>query len=400
MTTPSPAALRSWAPENVPSTHLEDRTGVSLLCIYIAMLPMSMLTLGSLGSVLKGVGYLLLIAAVAAMLVRDKDVRSLGRPGLAWLLYVVYIALSVYWSAQPGAAYPTAIGMIQLTVLSFLLVQIVPDRPGATAIRNAWYWVAGVCLALLFAAGEQMSSTGRTEVVLVSGGSDPNEFTAYFLVPFALALDEVWSSRRTARRLVMGLFAVLMVFAVLLTGSRGGALAIVATTAVITGLHSLASPRRALAQALIQIPLAYAAFTVLLPFIPLGVTDRLRLEAVFDDRGSGRFDIWREALSLGPQSDAEFFLGRGALGLPEGYAVMHNHFLQAYVDGGLIGLLLLLWLVTEILIASYRQGAALFGATVGTVTLLASLTAYAYFKPVWAIFMMALLPVCQQEPGG
>lgn len=193
-----------------------------------------------------------------------------------------------------------------------------------------------------------------------------------------LRLRTAWAGRRRGWVAIGGpdgnatirLSAVAMVLVVglLASRSRGGLLA----AAAAVGVLPLALPRQRV-RAL--------ALAVLIAVAGLGWMDLTATRAAFATRGvqSSRLDLWRDALRMFPDFPA---LGAGfnAFGtsyIPyqtvaryEWYGEAHNEYLQALLDTGLVGAVLVALLVLTLLRAAWRgaAGGPLAAGLLGAVT--------------------------------
>jgi O-antigen ligase len=375
--------------EPVSVDRLRFSAGGWLIALYVLSLPLTMVGLEGFGS-FERLFSLGVVACSVAVLTLNRVVLIPRRGSTWWILYAFWTLLTVLWASNPNGALDIGLGLFLVVGVS-LLVSLLPlNRADGRLIRVAWLAMAGVC-GLIFALTGQMQRVGeRTTVILSSGGSDPNEFSAYFLLPLGI-LTAQFTRRPLWTRVASGLGVLAIFYIIFLSGSRGGLLGALAVVALV-----LFSELRRGARGLMIIGVAsllgvWLAATYVLPNVPSEVLQRLSWQAVMMDDGSGRVEIWRAAGTVLENSGWRLLFGFGPLGAGTARPVLHNHYLQALVDGGMIGFFLFLGLTVAALRNARACGAPLFAATVGTLITLLTLTCYANYRPAWVVLSMTLI---------
>lgn len=328
-----------------------------LLAMYAALVPFgSSIAIpgveGSFGTVSTLLG-LAISAMLLLHLLLGRDRASHIPAALPlWVLVVVSAIITIGWSIDRVR---TLDGLIVLTSLVALyvvasLLDITPE--GVHRIGTASVVAGGLIglLAIVQLATGTMNLEPVTEVprfaLAGSGGEpggDPNITAAGLLLPLSIALFRVVERGRTRRsRTLNGLAAASAVAAILLTGSRGGMLALLAIGLILL----FADPERRPSGR--HVLLGLTAVMVLFALTPANVQDRLQ-----DSSSTGRTDIW--AIGLAACDDyclhgsgwSTFGLvhARGLLESPDrtgwvfGYGP-HNVWLQLLVEAGVLGLVL------------------------------------------------------------
>lgn len=363
-----------------------------LFAAYVVLLPLSMLTLESIGSALKAVSVAIVSLGVLVLLRSRTRLRALGGAESLWILYSFYTLLTLFWVAG-GDGNAAATGLAQLTALSVLLTRFDLTSKREDVLRVAWLVTGSVCALLITFSGGRIQYVDRAFVMLPGGASDANEFCAYFIMPLAVLASMIVGKGLILSRLLLTAMGTYFFYCVASTGSRGGLLACIiafvlslVVTSKKNGIVSLVRVATAV------IPVAIGAVTLgSVDLLPQGVRERLSIEALRQDGGSGRDVIWRTSWDLMMTQNERFCVGFGPFGNQATGPTMHNQFLQAFVDGGLIGLTIYVAFCVALLHRSLGRPyllAAVVGAFVQTFTL----TASASFKPIWAIFAFCLLP--------
>jgi O-antigen ligase len=233
--------------------------------------------------------------------------------GGALYLFFAMVVASPLWSLWPGLS-AQSIAESSKYLAAFIIAANVLDtrrriRRAATAI---------VLFSLFPAIGAIQDYLGGTALVEGTRANwlgvfeNPN-FLAYHLVvstPLALALRDALPRARAARALlllIVGIYAV----AILLTGSRGGAVGLAAVL-LFWLARSLAHGRFAVGAAL-----AIAVGVLMAPTSPLARDETTKnLSGQVDASAQGRIDAWRTALRM---AEANPILGVGAGAFVVGY---------------------------------------------------------------------------------
>ncbi len=367
---------------------------VFLITVYILTAPFGMLAIPGLGSAMKVICIFIVSAGMLLLFYEDAVIRFNNRLVWAWSLYVFYTAVSSLWSKDFEAGIYMGAGMVQVLILSLVVAKFNLLKKDIWIIEGAWIIVSFACLMLFFGgAGHQYGYEGRSTIMFESGGSDPNEFCAYFYMALAFLTVRILRKGFKMTSLMSLIYMLAIFFCILLTGSRGGLLAAFVAVAVSWLFFSSASLKKVAFLCIVFLSF-YLIFTrFVIPILPAEIIMRFRPTSIIADGGSERAKIWEEAFADIFSGTTRLIYGYGPFGATFMRPVMHNQFIQALMDGGLIGLLLFTNFFIELIKKAYRLGPAFLGGTAAAFTSLLTLTAYAFFKPVWVIFTMCLLSV-------
>jgi O-antigen ligase len=323
------------------------------------------------GLVLAAVG----LAHRAHRAARPGETRFDSRLATALLAFFGYLCLSALWAPDAGFALEKLYDVALVGVMSvgFGLAAL---RQPAERVLDAFWAVVVMATALLALTGmsQLLGGGGNARLAVLGGG--PNIF-ARLMGMLALGALYFWHRRGMAWLWIP--MAATGILLALLTGSRGGAGAIIA--GVITFLVVGRVPLRRLA---ILSLLATAAVGVATTLSPLGqalnrsVEERfLRLTLKYEGNSgaegkvylSGREPLYAAAYELGLDNPVT---GAGLAAFPAlGLGVYpHNLFLEVFCEGGALGLVFLGWVLLTFLRAVLRGRRGLDGATVGAAVLI------------------------------
>lgn len=318
---------------------------VAGLLLFTAALPIeNTLRLPLLGSLGRTSGLLLLLLAVPAFIERR---RIAIRPPAATLVLLGAFALwaiaSLLWSQDQEKTSVYASTVVQLLLLAAIVWQLC--RTSRERLLMLQAYVVGAWAALGSALWNLINGREAVFGRYSATGTDPNDFALMVVLAVPMAWEV--ASRGTHRAAALNfLFLPAAVVAVVISGSRGGALALaVAMLVVPLGYRSLSAKRRHVLHAIGVGGLAT------LPFVWQQVSSAVsqnieRLMHTASDAVSGslnaRDEIWTIAIDIFGGSPV---LGVGggafptALEAASGMAeAAHNTLLSVGTELGVVGL--------------------------------------------------------------
>lgn len=238
-----------------------DRAPVLLtfaLAVFVFSLPFESIgndVLGEAGRITRYTGYLMfLVAAVHARL-------CFARPGPVVFLFGFYVLLRLFWLLDPQQdamlLLTTTITLVQLVTMFWICANLFRQQE----YRNVFMivlFVGCTARAAMMLAGVNTEVLGHDDRVTVKG-EDANFSAAVFVMGALAAMSVcqvVWRRRPAALLLVLPALLLVMQ-AMLKTGSRG------ATVAAVAGMMVFVFCRRRLLESLAMLPLVGLAIGVL-----------------------------------------------------------------------------------------------------------------------------------------
>ncbi len=184
-------------------------------------------------------------------------------------------------------------------------------------------------------------------IIVLSSYIDPNDFACGLCVILGFFLEDITRNhRRRSYFVVMGLL-----FIVLLSGSRGAMIMAVGEM----GWWLFSNAKSKWARRTIAVLSVILILLLILSeiYLPEFLRERMDLTSLLRDGGAGRLGIWRAALEKyvdAPVLNKLFGFGHGSFRAAVNYIApghadayeAHNMFINALIEGGVIGLLLLL----------------------------------------------------------
>jgi O-antigen ligase len=346
----------------VPLVLLSPPLGVAL---WAALTPLA--DLPGMGLAYNAVGLLAVITWLG-VLGRDRVGLREGlahrRGATAIVLLLAWVTLSLAWAEDPGRAAAElwrwyAGGLVVAVVVTIL------RRPRDLRLVIGAF-VAGVVLSVLIGlvrdglggGNPAVETVTSTEGRLKGGLGDPNILAAA-IVPATVLAGTLMSSARSAMRWSLAIGIGVLVVGLGATQSRGGALA--AAAALVAALLLMPRHRKRVAMVALGVVLVGAVY---LAAYPAGLS---RFSSA--DEGNGRTEIWRVAVRIADRYPvagvglhnftvySPRYVDRpGALKFADLIAerphVVHNTYLEALTETGVVGLGLFLAVVIACLDAA------------------------------------------------
>ena len=321
----------------------------TILCLGLFFVaPFEAYLVSALGGVVK---YVLLFSI---LLILYKDIYTKRVVRLDWYIafFVVWLAykiITILWSADltiPLLHFASQLGMVGFL---FILASTDVGERQRRMLLGGYFWGSAVfCLLSLAFMEPSGSYTQRFVLTLFGFQTDPNNAAASALPAFALGIFSFIRVRRVPLRCMYGFIGAVAAYVVLMTGSRGGMLAAVASAAVLLFFSQDLKIHQKLAAAVILV----AGSILVLSLLPQDTYARLFLDDYTD--GSGRTELWGVAWRA--------FLTNPILGIGWGAATSlnngvatHNTLLSMFCEQGAFGTFFFVVPLVFVVVISFRK---------------------------------------------
>lgn len=322
--------------------------------LYIFFIPfddiLMLTTSGGTGPTLTKFLGILIILVLVFKGVFEKKLHWPDSAALWWLLFIVHSSLTLSWAIDFDLGYgiiPTAVGLL---ILYFLMVSYKLQWNEYNQLK-LFILAGGAVAALLIIYNFAIADTVSRTSLSIGGRDTRLNSTAFsILFPISICLERLLTQRTITMRVFLSGILALMVFSVIVTGSRGATLGV----GIIFMVYLLSlSIKKKLTFGLVLLIIAILVLTL----VPSYYTVE-RWEQAAETGGSGRLDIWY----VGWKALGKYLLyGAGINNFPLAYKefvyfspsdktfrAAHNLYLQVIVEGGIIGFsLMIMALVTH-----------------------------------------------------
>lgn len=377
---------------------------MATLAVYVASIHLeTYVPIEGLGSIPRIIGIVAFFVCSAYVIIRKRILR----PEITHVLLFVFFCMnlvSILWSLDPESTLVRTTNYLMQLGSVWLIWQLV-ETEGTLQLTEAAY----VLGALAVAAANVVAYRHGNAVAANSGrfaatGNDPNEFA----LSLALAIPLAWHLSISLRSKLLSAFfrlsPLVLLVGILLTGSRGGSLAAVASLLVIP----LCRKQVNMVTKVAVIGMLVAAVTIGTTLIPEDTMKRLLSigTQVANDQMAGRGDLWAAGWI---QFKAHPFIGVGAGAFPVAISVAattlmvaHNTYLSILTELGCVGFTIFLCVLFSLFYFTMKMRAPERGVWFAMLACwavgVASLT-WEYSKPTWLLF--ALIPaqwtICREE---
>ena len=194
-------------------------------------------------------------------------------------------------------------------------------------------------------------------------------------------------------RILQIIIMLLSLYCVLMSGSRGALIA-VAVAMIITLLQSgKVDAKSVLIVIVFAIIVLLLLIRYIIPLIPDDVLTRMSLKALLKDGGSGRGDLWTDAVrKIWNGSVLRMMFGYGQYGLTVGTKgvsqTMHNQLIQQLSNYGIVGLVLYLILIYKSYKSIKLNCPRYMGAFIGMMVMSLTITMSVAYKLLWILLLM------------
>jgi O-antigen ligase len=230
-------------------------------------------------------------ATIVALLFHAYRLRRLNAPPRSWYFwgaFMLWVTAGYFWAIEPEQTLMTVEGVGTLFAL-YTMAAVYPISPRDYVFARRAVILAGTLTAAYgvygYLHGQRWGTS--TRLTLQSGDLqiDPNHYAAFFSIPIAILAARLFLTRSRREAIVVATLLAPMFINVLLTGSRGGLVA-------VAGALFYAGFRARKFVLLAATSVVGLAITFVVPNVWTRVLDPSQGEA------SGRAEIWSTGLTV------------------------------------------------------------------------------------------------------
>ncbi len=223
----------------------------------------------------------------------------------------------------------------KIIVIYFLLINLVNTERRLYAtiwiliLSTLWLSIHSILLSRGIAIGDVRTVEGGRVTSLGIFG-DPNDLAQAIVVAIPFVFNLILYEKLMLKRIILMAIGALMLFAFLLTGSRGGFLGLAVVMFLLI---------RRKTGTIVGAVISVICLVGLLAFAPDYMIERLETASPYEGTGAGRIEIWYEGWQMFLSNP---ILGVGMNNYPEyvsTHHVAHNSFVHVAAELGLPGLI-------------------------------------------------------------
>lgn len=367
-----------------------------MMGVYVLLLIVGALNIGNFGSLLK-----LLAVVPIAVWILEKHSFYFNILLKCAIPFALWCFLSVVWSINFQSSFDRATTQILFVIL---LLSVSGYHFNNTEIRYTFkclIWSSRITAFFVLLSADYLPG-GR----LYLGGAireDPNYLCAYFMFAVVFDVMILLSVASTLSKKAIGCVELaIYLYIVLATGSRGGLFALIAAVSIILLFYRDRSQSigNSLYKRILFIAALFLAFSIVQLYISEDVLLRYSYESISESNGTGRYELWKDAISAFDHST----LLRQLVGYGTGTArditylfpfyrhnVFHNIYIENLLEIGIIGICFYIVHIFSFVIYVLRRGEIYpLAILAGMIVLSLSTSLYA-FKPFWNILIYILI---------
>lgn len=363
---------------------------VLLLAIYFVAAPLDFIPLVPDVSLTK---VLVVIPLIGAFLYFKYAKLQLDSFLLFPIMYLLCIFISITVSVDQSLTIQRFVTLaLNISIMIFMSMFFYNEHD-LSLLKKGLVYGGWLTLILAFFYSDQSLMGGRLTVNVNGTYQDPNYLIGFIILSIIFYLSHFIETKKKS-----SLIKLLILFTVvLLTGSRGGLLAVIGGVFVylIFWIKSNSRSYKKLVQLMLVVILIFIIVLFMIQLLPESLTQRYSILYTLNDGGAHRFDLWRSSLDAylnAPLINQIFGYGAGTIRkFTFNGNVAHNVWIETLVENGAIGTIVLFIFYTIFFIKSIKlKEYVIVGTFSGYLIMTLSLSLYSY-KPIWNLLLYIMI---------
>ena len=318
------------------------------------------------------------------------------------IAFVVFSLAATLWSVNVDISFSrmTSYFLLLLLLLSGCGYDV--DKNDVKKIKAALEASSLITVALLLMFAQTVEGRLILNEIIVE---DPNYICAYLFFGLAAAVQRTIGKVTLKVRILSIFELLLLLYAILMTGSRGGLISAIIVVGVAVVLDGDLTVKKVLAKIAI-VGVVFFVFLLLFSNLPDDIKRRFTVENIESSGASGRFNLWENAISIFRDSDAfRKLFGYGPESLRDCYrnfgfnvvSVAHNVFIENLVELGILGVLTYVATIFSFSVNSFKiKDRFAFAVILGMIAMSMS-TSISTFKPYYNIMLFILIALREKR---
>ena len=326
----------------------------------------------------------------------------LKTPARMQMFFTLFAFFSMIWSVSVD----TSIGRVVSYVLLFALLisgsMFKYTEQEMKRIKYALAWSSRLTAVVMLIFAEYVRGRFRLMGIIEE---DPNYLCAYLAFGVIYAIGILTTKNNLWKRIFAVAELIVYFYLVLISGSRGGLLAIVAAIVVYFLTYGDKEIRH-IGRKIVLIVLVALIMIVMIDDLPDYLKLRFTIANVVEDGGSGRTDLWKQTFDLfasGNTFRQLFGVGTATVAWcfsNYGYSevnVTHNMFIETLAELGVIGLILYSMAIASFIKAAFKFKDKYSFAVIFCMLIMSMSTSIYTFKPYFNIMLFIIMLQNVQE---
>lgn len=296
-----------------------------------------------INNLIGGYGRYIIFLVIICFLFSYKQIR-IEWYHISIIMWFFLKVISVFWVSTNHIVQSHFLSQIGMLLLFIIMTIVKFENQFIVRVLNTLLFSSSILAILCLFFSQPYEGVEVRQVLTINGAQmDPNNQAAFLLIGSAISLYLLFNKKNTILFSILYIIlSMIIIYAIFLTGSRGGFISLFFIVFVIALLSekgkSLISKKTVLNTALVII-FALIVFLVAKSFLQQDTFERIFNFTGYSD-GSNRIDIWGNTIQIIENSPL-FGGGWGAYwGYNENYTAVHNTFLSILSDGGILGFVL------------------------------------------------------------
>lgn len=361
-----------------------------LLALYLFFAPLDFLPIINEVSISKVLIFLPLVGCF--LYLKHMRIR-LDRFFFVPILFMIMVTITMFYSYDLTITTQRVISIaLNIVVILILSMFHYSDNEIKILIKGMVFSGWLTVLLMSFYSGSSLLE-GRLTVVINGVFQDPNYLTGFLIFSIIYYFNNFMHERKIIPFIKVCIFLIF----VILTGSRGGLIAILSAILFYILIWMKANNFKMITMIKVFSLILVTIFflNTIINFMPTSISQRYALSYTLHDRGSGREDIWQsiiENYENSPEFNKLFGWGAGTIRFfTYNGNVGHNIWLESLIEIGIIGTFILFIFYLIYIKCAYKMREFLPAASfMGYLVMSMSMSLYSY-KPIWNIILLIII---------
>jgi len=339
---------------NIENPDRLNFTGV-LVAVYCMLIPLeNVLTIIPGQSINRYLGILIIAWEVLNIVTYRKGIITLHSSIIPLLLFLLFAGVSVIWAPSTSKwLYYFSFLFNNLILLVILLSRQYSNKERKLIDILCALVGLYIAFAIIKSNGLSLTVYGRSTIEVNGSHVDQNNLALSLTIPLFCIIDFAKHLKKLRfMRIALYISMLIIVYAILFTGSRSGLLGLVFGCIGAFLVYSRKDWRKKLGLLLVFIG-AYLLMLVALNNLPGSLSERFTISNVLENGASNRFDIWGNYWSVFKESSIfrivfGYGYGNSYTIYAQKFGVLtaaHNDILQILLDLGIVGVSLYFYML-------------------------------------------------------